>query len=124
MNKPKDGPTLPKRWTPRFLESADSRHRSIRLLRERIKLVSEEVNAESQLKKDMVSRLCFLGALLESFEVEALEGGDFQLNKWIFAANCWHGLAKTLGLERLEKVEDLQDYIARFDARKKTRATS
>jgi hypothetical protein len=111
--KDRQGATLPKRWEPRFWELADARHKTVRLVRERVEALTEDANVDSEQKRLLVSRAAFLSLQLETLEVMASQGGEFDMGKWTQGVNALTGLLKALGLDKKAKVLDLKAHLAK-----------
>lgn len=105
--------TLPRTFTPQFLDSLDGRCTVARVLRQRFERVRDEVGATTLAKEALCRRLVFTDAVLESMESEAAESGKMaDMGAYVQATNAMLGLARTLGLERrANDATDLQTYL-------------
>ena len=109
---------LPARFEPRFWEESDQRIARVKLTRRRYQLLKEHGNGEGSFQRDLLcQRAAFISIILETQEVNALEGGAFDVGSYVQGANALHGLLKTLGLERhMKRVGDLKTYLEERDA--------
>lgn len=106
--------TLPIRFEPRFLETADQRQKAIKLLRQRLVRLKEEAGCDSFQKEMLAEQAIFVAVQLETMKVNALEGKEFSPGSYTQMVNCLAGLLKALGLERqAAKVIDLNTYLER-----------
>lgn len=114
---PKD---LPARWEPRFFEQADSRYQAIKLVRERVQALADDVDADSEQKRLLVSRAAFLSILLETMEVKHTTGEEeLDVGKWTQAVNALTGLLAKLGIERKVPAVDLATYLKGKEGRRR-----
>jgi len=111
QQQPKEGPTLPRRWTPKFLQDADTRFANIRAVRARIQALEADTAADSVQKKLLCQHAGFLSTWLETQEVVALERGTFDSGGFVQAMNSLLGLLRSLGLERKVARIGLKDYL-------------
>jgi hypothetical protein len=112
--KAKDPATLPAKWTPRCLETADQRQKVIKLIRKRLERLKEEAGCDSFQKELLAEQAIFIAVQLETMKVEALEGQPFDAGVFTQMVNCLSGLLSKLGLKRsATQVLDLDSYVAR-----------
>lgn len=114
--------SLPDRWCPQWWEQADGRSKVVRLVRERVEQLREDTGADSAQRELLVSRAAFLSCLLETWEVQAAQGGDIDISKWTQACNTLIGLLSKLGLDKKVREVDLQEYLDRKKKEKGKRA--
>jgi hypothetical protein len=118
--KAKSPTTLPSRFVPRFWEDTDKRQTHVRLIRDRIKELQKQCNADSIQKKLLVERAVFIALQCQTIELDAYEGRDVELSRiscHAQLANALSGLLTKLGLDKhtLEEAITLQEYVARKD---------
>ena len=105
--------SLPVRFTPRFLDDADSRIAVVRQIRKLTARLMDEAGGHESFQREMMcSHAAFLHVRLTTLEVEALEGGKLDWGSFIQAINSLSGVLKMLGLERrLKQVGGLKAFI-------------
>jgi hypothetical protein len=91
---------VPKRFLPRFWENADQRQVAIREIKRRYALLRKDAGADSFQRDLLAQRAIFISVQLETMEVEASEGGDFNSGHYTQMVNALTGLLKALGLEK------------------------
>lgn len=85
---------------------------AVREIKKRLTRLMEDVGADSYQKELLVRRAIFISVQLETMEVNAAEGGMFDMGCYTQAVNALSGLLTKLGLDRkAQEVIDLQDYI-------------
>jgi len=97
--------TLPDKPRPGFIATIDNRTLLARALRQRFESIVNDLGGEgalSTIKLSLVERFVWLEAVLVKTEdgFKSTEADAKTLAVWIQASNAYHGLAKTLGLER------------------------
>ena len=110
----------PQTYRPGWLDSLDGRYGIARELRARYAEVCTDLGGAdslSYMQRGMVERLLWLEYWLSQQEQALAKGQDFDVSRWIQAANSYQGLSKTLGLERKAKeAPDLQTYLKQREA--------
>jgi hypothetical protein len=114
----KDPATLPAKWEPKFLETADNRQKVIKLIRRRLERLKEEANCDSYQKELIASEAIFVSVQLETMRVNALEGKPFNAGVYTQMVNCLSGLLSKLKLHKqAAQVLDLQTYLKSKEAK-------
>ena len=104
--------TLPDRFVPKFLDEADGRQASIRLIRQKLNQLMGDVDADSVQKEMLCEQAVFLYVKLQTMQVEALETGELDFGSYTQAVNALSGLLTKLGLEKKAKQTlDLKGYV-------------
>jgi len=104
--------TLPARFEPRFWGDCDGRSLVAREIRQRYNELRTDTGCDSAQKDLLVQRAVFISVQLETMEVDAMKGRDFDVGRYTQAVNTLLGLLRTLGLEKYAKpVGNLQDYV-------------
>jgi hypothetical protein len=106
------GSTLPERFQPRFWSECDNRMALVRAIKERVTGLKVDANADSVQKEVLCERAVFLLTILETHEVNAIEGGKLDLGAYVQGVNSLMGLLRLLGLERKAKKVGLSEYVA------------
>ena len=91
--------TLPGWFQPRFIEDCDQRQKIVRTIRERYESLRGDVAADNTQKDLLVRRAVFMSIQLETMEITAAEGGDFDAGIYTQMCNALKGYLKDLGLE-------------------------
>jgi hypothetical protein len=101
--------TLPERYEPGFLREMDRRTDLAKRLQHAFDTIVDDVGGEETLsyaQLAFVERFIFLEALVQSWETRIVanpKGTTKLLSRWIQACNAMTGLARTFGLEKVEK---------------------
>ncbi|ABI56416.1 hypothetical protein ACN2MM_05970 [Alkalilimnicola ehrlichii MLHE-1] len=107
---------IPKQYRPGWLESLDGRYGLARELRARFDEVCNDLGGADRLsymQRSLVERGLWLEYWLAQQEQALSKGGDFDVGKWVQAANSLQGIYSRLGLERRQRdVPDLAQYLA------------
>lgn len=107
--------SVPSKFQPGWLDALDSRTAIARQMRERYAALTNDlggVDALSYAQRSLCERGLWLEFWLSQQERELAEGGDFDVGKWVQAANSLQGIYSKLGLERKAKdVPDLQTWM-------------
>jgi len=106
--------TLPPKFKVGFLSLLDGRTdlaKALRLNRNAIVADAGGPDEISHVKNALVERFVWLEAILQTIEQEMAGGQIDKLGTWIQATNSLSGLAKVLGIERMQKTIDLQTYL-------------
>lgn len=113
--------TVPDRFAPRWLDSLDGRTAVAQDLRARYEEMTNDLGGAANLsyaQRSLVERALHLEFWLRNQEVELASGKDFDVSRWVQAANSLQGVFAKLGLERkAREVPDLQAFIQRREAR-------
>lgn len=110
--------TLPKKYTPGFMDQLDRRSIVYRELRQAYTEILADCggrDALSHTKRALIERFVFLEATLQTWEQKIATGkaDDEMLGRWVQACNALQGLAKVIGLNRSpRKSKNLKQYIA------------
>lgn len=111
--KAKAPATLPPKWEPKFIESADNRQRVIKLIRQRLERLKEEAGCNSYQKEMLAEQAIFISVQLETMKVNAIEGKSLDAGVYTQMVNCLSGLLTKLGLDKqAAQVESLQSILA------------
>ncbi|QEG39391.1 hypothetical protein [Roseimaritima ulvae] len=117
--KAKQPTRLPQRFEPKFLEQADGRQVAVREIKKRLNVLMADVGADSYQKELLVRRAIFISVQLETMEVNAAEGGMFDMGVYTQAVNALSGLLTKLGMEKsAPDVVDLSDYLKTSGAKR------
>lgn len=110
--KAKTRSKLPEKFEPKFWRDCDKRQIVLKEIRQRIERLEEDAGADSYQKQLLVQRAVFLSVQLETWELNAAEGQEFDAGVYTQAANALSGLLSKLGLDKqMAKVEDLATYV-------------
>ena len=94
--------TLPSRFQPRFLTTADQRQKVIKLIRRRLERLNSEAGCDSIQKEMLANEAIFISVQLETMRVNALEGEAFDAGVYTQMVNALSGLLSKLGLAKSE----------------------
>jgi len=113
----RNGNTLPVRFTPRFWEDSDRRVALVRAVQERVEALKRDTASDSVQKQTLCERAVFLATVLETSEVNAIEGvRPLDTGSYVQALNSLLGILKALGLDRKAKSLGLAKFVAQVDA--------
>lgn len=108
------------RYQRSWLDRLDARHNLTRELRERFDEICADLggrDALSYMQRSLVERALWLEHWLANQERELSKGGEFDVSRWIQAANSLQGIYSRLGLERKAKqAPDLPTYLRQREA--------
>jgi hypothetical protein len=107
----KHGETLPVRFRPRFWTDSDQRCAGIRAVQQRMEQLRTDSNADSMQKELIVQRAGFVSVLLESMELNHLDGTCEVDGRYAHLSNSLVGLLKSLGIEKQAKRVGLAQYL-------------
>jgi len=111
---------VPERCTPGWLDQLDGRYAIARELRERFAEVCEDLGGSDTLsyaQRSLVERALWLEYWLSQQEQALAKGQDFDVSRWIQAANSLQGIFTRLGLERKAKnAPSLGEYLKQREA--------
>ena len=110
----------PKQYRPGWLDALDGRYGIARELRERFAEVCADLGGADRLsymQRSLVERGLWLEYWLAQQEQALAKGGEFDVGKWVQAANSLQGIYSRLGLERrTREAPDLQTYLRQREA--------
>jgi len=98
------------------LESADGRHTVIKVLKAKVERLKADTGATSFQQIILCERCGFLLAILETTEVNAIEGRGLDTGSYVQAINALSGLLSKLGLRKATKRADLATYLESKEA--------
>ncbi len=108
--------SIPGKFKPGFLAEMDGRKEIVKTLRANYETIVNDLGGAddvSHVKGALVERFVWLEAILQTLE-HSMANGDttFQetLGKWTQAVNSLNGLARILGIERLQPSVTLSEY--------------
>lgn len=105
----------PQKFAQGWLTELDGRTGIAQMMRQRYEAFTNDLGGVSQLsyaQRSLVERSLWLEYWLSQQEQALASGAEFDVGKWIQAANSLQGLLTKLGLERKARdVPDLQSYI-------------
>jgi hypothetical protein len=86
---------------------------AVKEVRSRLRTLIEDSGADSFQKRLLAERAVFLSIKLQSMEIDAVEGREFEMGKYNQGVNALVGLLRSLGLERAMKRPDtdLRSYV-------------
>jgi len=106
---------IPAKHQTGWLEDLDSRTAIAKEMRERYQALTDDLGglpALSYQQRSLAERSLWLEYWLAAQERTLAEGGEFDVGKWVQAANGLQGIYGKLGLERRARdVPDLQTYL-------------
>ena len=105
----------PHSYAPGWLDALDYRTALARNLRDRFETICADLGGADRLsymQRSLVERGLWLEYWLSQQERTLAEGGEFDVGRWIQAANSLQGIYSRLGLERQTRdAPDLQEYL-------------
>ena len=103
-----------------WLDGLDGRLGLARELRQRFETLTNDLGGSDSLsysQRSLCERALWLEYWLSRQEAELANGGEFDVGKWVQAANSLQGIFAKLGLKRVPKdVTNLQTWIKRREA--------
>ena len=109
--------TPPKKFSTGWLSELDGRTAIAQEMRERFRAFTDDLGGAETLsyaKRSLVERALWLEFWLAQQEQALAGGSDFDVGKWVQAANALQGILSKLGLDRQAKdVPSLNEYLAR-----------
>jgi hypothetical protein len=106
---------IPAQYEHGWLDQLDGRRNLSKQMRARFDEICNDLggrDALSYMQRSLIERALWLEHWLAQQERELAEGGDFDVSRWIQAANSLQGIYSRLGLERRQHdVPDLQSYL-------------
>lgn len=111
---------IPTNHRPGWLDSLDGRYNIARELRARFDEVCNDLGGADRLsyaQRSLAERALWLEYWLSQQEQKLAKGADFDVSRWIQAANSLQGIYTRLGLERRTcEAPDLQTYLKSREA--------
>lgn len=111
---------IPAQYRPGWLDSLDGRYGIARELRARFDEVCSDLGGADRLsymQRSLVERALWLEYWLSQQEQALAKGNDFDVSRWIQAANSLQGVYSRLGLERKTRdAPSLSDYLRSREA--------
>ena len=108
-------PTPPERYCTNWLSKLDGRTGIAQVMRERFVALTNDLGGADRLsypQRSLAERALWLEYWLAQQEQTLATGGDFDVGKWVQAANSLQGIFSKLGLERQARdVPNLHDYL-------------
>jgi hypothetical protein len=108
--------TPPARFQNGWLEQLDGRTGVAQAMRERYQVFTDDLGGAARLsygQRSLVERALWLEYWLASQEQSLAGGADFDVGRWVQAANSLQGILAKLGLERTAKdAPDLAAFLA------------
>ena len=105
----------PSQYSPGWLDALDYRTQLARDLRARFDEVCTDLGGADQLsymQRSLVERALWLEFWLSQQEQALAKGQEFDVGKWVQAANSLQGIYSRLGLERKQReAPDLQTFL-------------
>jgi|TARA_R100000501_G_C2619364_1_gene112726 hypothetical protein len=112
----------PVKFTQGWLSELDGRTGIAQVMRQRYDAFTSDLGGADRLsygQRSLVERALWLEYWLAQQEQGLASGRDFDVGKWVQAANSLQGILSKLGLERVaHNVPDLADYLSRREAEK------
>lgn len=112
MTKPA---VVPEQFTAGFIAELDGRTAIAQDLRQRYDDITADLGGSAQLsymQRSLVERFLWLEYWLRAEEQRLATGSEFDVGKWVQAANSAQGILAKLGLQRQAKdVPDLADFL-------------
>ena len=109
--------TPPSKFNTGWLSELDGRTAIAQEMRERFRAFTDDLGGAETLsyaKRSLVERALWLEFWLAQQEQALAGGSDFDVGKWVQAANALQGILSKLGLDRQAKdVPSLNEYLAR-----------
>lgn len=106
---------VPDRFSGGWLDALDSRTALARHMRDRYQALTDDLggmDALSYAQRSLCERALWLEYWLASQERELAGGKDFDVGKWVQAANSLQGIYTKLGLRRQKRdVPDLKQWL-------------
>jgi len=107
----------PRNFNTGWLSELDGRTAIAQEMRERFRAFTDDLGGAETLsyaKRSLVERALWLEFWLAQQEQALAGGSDFDVGKWVQAANALQGILSKLGLDRQAKdVPSLNEYLAR-----------
>ncbi len=108
---------IPATYEVGWLDQLDGRYNLAKQLRARFDEICADLGGRdglSYMQRSLIERALWLEYWLASQERILAADGDFDVGRWVQAANSLQGIYTRLGIERREKpAPSLQEYLAR-----------
>lgn len=112
---------IPEKYTPGYLNALDGRLGVAQVMRERYRAYTDDLGGADRLsyaQRSLVERALWLEYWLAQQEEQLARGQDFDIGKWVQAANALQGILTKLGLNRVARdVPSLHEYLAKREAK-------
>ena len=106
---------IPKRYQPGWIEQMDGRRALARDMQARHREICDDLGGAdslSYLSRSLVERFLWLEFWMAEQERALADGGEFDVGKWVQAANSAQGIAQRLGLARkAREAPSLSEYL-------------
>lgn len=107
----------PRKYSRTWLTDLDGRTEVAKQMRERFKAFTNDLGGAERLsyaQRSLVERVLWLEYWLATQERELASGKEFDVARWVQAANSLQGIMSKLGLERVAReIPSLREYIRR-----------
>lgn len=113
----------PDRFSKGWLDELDGRTGIAQAMRDRYKAFTDDlggIDGLSYAQRSLVERALWLEYWLAKQEQSLAKGDDFDVGKWVQAANSLQGIVSKLGLTRQIREVSLTDVIQRAKANEHT----
>jgi hypothetical protein len=112
--------TLPMEFRPGFLSELDKRTGIAQTLKSNFEEIVADIGGSAELshtKRALIERFVWLEAMLQSIEHQMVTEGISAalVSRWVYSINALQGLAVRIGLERKQRVVDLNSYLTSAD---------
>jgi len=106
---------IPENYSPGYLDDLDGRLAVAQVMRERYRAFTDDLGGADRLsyaQRSLVERALWLEYWLADQEQSLARGNEFDVGKWVQAANSLQGILTKLGLDRVAReVPDLADFL-------------
>jgi len=111
---------IPTQFEQGWLDQLDGRMNLAKNLRSKYETICADLGGRdslSYMQKSLIERALWLETWLARQEQELAQDADFDVSRWIQAANSLQGIYSRLGLERKARnVPDLRSYLQKREA--------
>lgn len=110
---------IPSKHTEGWLDQLDKRTAIAGRMRERFEAFTNDLGGADRLsyaQRSLVERALWLEYWLAQQEQSLAAGNEFDVGKWVQAANSLQGIVSKLGLQRVAKELPLTEYLAKREA--------
>lgn len=105
----------PDKFSSGWLDELDGRTGIAQTMRDRFKTFTDDLGGANRLsyaQRSLVERALWLEYWLATQEQTLAKGDEFDVGKWVQAANSLQGILTKLGLQRVAKdVPDIGEYL-------------
>ena len=111
----------PEKYMHGWLKDLDGRTGIAQIMLERFTAFTNDLGGAESLsyaQRSLVERALWLEYWLAQQEQELASGKEFDVGKWVQAANSLQGIVSKLGLKRIAKEIPLSEYLSRKEANK------